>query len=166
MKRNNILSIDQARITGYCIYKKSMIKASGVWKFSTDHLKRLLEFYNKLITVIKRERITQIVAEDIYDGINKAVVSLGEMRGVLLLISEKTGIPICFISPKEHKYSLTGNQYANKSETMNRLTRMGYKFKDDNEADAISIMLHYLKSNHLPILMSDTSIVKSSHVKP
>ena len=42
--------------------------------------------------------------------------------------------------------------YANKAETMSVLDKMGYKYKDDNQADAISIVLCYLNDKKLPVI--------------
>ena len=153
MNKRNILSIDQATyISGYSIYRNGKIRKSDIIKCKgTNHGKRYLQFYNQLNDIIERYKINEIVAEDVYKGEMKGYLRLGEIRGVLKMAAASKGLPIKFVTPSEHKENLTSNMYANKTETMNVLNELGYKFKDDNEADSISIMLSYLYKEHLPV---------------
>lgn len=152
--KENILSLDQAKKTGYSIYRKGRIIKGGVWDLNKikGRINQLQFYYDMLLKIIKRERITRIVAEDMYnDNHKKSFICLGEIRGIMLLAASKNNIPVTFISPLDHKYYLTGNMYANKSETMSVLDKMGYKYKDDNQADAISILLCYLNDNNIQV---------------
>lgn len=150
----NILGLDQAKKTGYSIYRKGEIIRGGVWDLNKikDRSEQLFFYYNTLMKIIKRERITEIVAEDTYNDNHKnTLISLGEMRGVMLLAACQSHLPVAFISPLEHKLFTTGNKYANKAETMSALDNLGYSYKDDNEADSISILLCHLKNRNLPV---------------
>lgn len=154
----NILSLDQARKTGYSIYRNGKIIGGGVWDLNKikGRCEQLLFYHDRLMKTIKRERITEIVAEDMYNDKHKnTLICLGEIRGVMLLAAVQNNIPVTFINPLDHKYFTTGNKYANKAETMSVLDDLGYRYKDDNEADTISIMLCYLNDKKLPVIHSN-----------
>lgn len=148
--RRNILAIDQATKSGYSIYTNGKITKGNVLDLKKA-LNKHLCFHDTISTLIEENEITEIVAEDLYNRYSKAVLSLGELRGILKYIAAIKGIPITFVEPKEHKYHLTGNEYSSKGDTMEAIKELGYHFKDDNQADSISIMLYYLNRNHLPI---------------
>ena len=155
-QKETILSLDTATTTGYSIYKNNEIKYSGVWKFSkNDKTKKLIQFYETLCKTIEKYHISTVVAEDIFfdEGKPKALLALGAMRGIIQLVCAQYQIKLAdFIEPVDHKYLLTGNLYANKSQTVKAINELGYQVKDDNEADAISIMLAHLQLNKLPII--------------
>ena len=154
-----VLSLDTAATTGFAIYDRNRIKSSGVWKFSkSDKAKKISQFYDTLCQTIEEDHISTIVAEDVYFDPSrpKALEALGEMRGIIYLVCSQYNIKLAdFIQPVDHKYLLTGNQYANKSQTIEAVNSLGYQVQDDNEADAISIMLAYLQLNKRLILHPD-----------
>lgn len=167
-----ILSLDTAsKITGYAIYKNDKIINSGVWKI--DQSKPFSDLEGKIISVLRKYNITQIVAEDIYKSkdtrLQSAFDKLSKCHGVLNLISEKSGIPLTLIDPRKAKREMWGYTTARPSyRTMPRgeqkahmiraVERLGYTLsinhngkKSDDEADAIGILITYLNGKNIPI---------------
>ncbi len=172
MNNNNILSIDAALKGGYAIYnsQKQQIVKRGNWRLSNDVGDSLIELDKILTEIIKKYNIGEIVAEDIYLGDNTHTFKrLAKYQGIIEMIckyDEYLSEPI-FIAPKDIKNILCKNDYKfelkgqiiyrkdgyedHKRAMIKHVNLLGYMTKDDNEADAIGLMLYYLRKKHITI---------------
>lgn len=148
-RKRTILALDTATKCGWALHRDGKIIDSGVWDFTAKTIgRKLSKFYSLLKTIVERESVSEIVAEDIYIDTSrpKAFQRLGEMRGLLLLIGELYDIPINFIEPSEHKRYLCRSSYASKEDTQQAIERLGYgHIASNDEADAIAILLTYIQ---------------------
>lgn len=150
-----VLSLDIATNTGYAIYRNGKIIDYGLWAFKPNG-KRFKQFRDKLLITIRDYHITQIVAEGIYKSPNRrnAYPVLSKFHEKLKYASSVTRVPCKDISPIDAKKSTTGNPVAKKEEIIRVVQSYGYVLsgkKVDDMADAISIMLTYLKLNGMDI---------------
>lgn len=149
-----ILALDTATKCGWAIWSHDHIDKSGTINLTSPcQGRKLRKFREWLQSTIQQHHITEIVAEDIFYNPNKqkAFWSLGAMRGIILLVAECADIPVTFIPPSEHKHCLCHSYYAKKEDTQKALKRLGYGLIEDNdEADAIALLLTHLKFNCNP----------------
>lgn len=149
-RKRTILALDTATKCGWALWRDGELISSGVWNFGSKTTgRKLSKFATQLIKIIQDERITEIVAEDIFldNGRPKAFWSLGAMRGVLLSVCEYLNVPKYFIAPQQHKRYLCRSNYATKTDTQTALQRLGYgKIVSDDEADAIAILLTHIQA--------------------
>ena len=168
-----VLALDTAsRTTGYAIYKDGKIIAHGAWKI--DQSKPFSDLADKIISALTKYGVTQIVAEDIYKSQDKRLQSafdkLSKCHGVLNLISERTATPLTLIDPRRAKREMWGYTTARHShKTMSRaeqkarmiraVERLGYILSTDrngnkshHQADAIGIVITYLRAHKLPVM--------------
>lgn len=154
--------------TGYAIYQNGEIVKHGAWKIN-----QLSDLESKITTALTKYQIAQIVAEDIYKSqdtrLQSAFGVLSKCHGVLNLISEKTQTPISLIDPRRAKRKMRGYTTANaihrimprseqKARMCKAVERLGYKLdtdrngnKDNDQADAIGILITYLGDYKMPI---------------
>lgn len=167
-----ILSLDTAsKKTGYAVYKDGTIITNGAWKI--DQLRPFSDLERKITTTIAKYDITVIVAENIYKSqdtrLQSAFDALSKCHGVLNLISENTETPLILIDPRRAKRVMWGYTTARADHrTMTRqeqkarmcraVERLGYKLKtdrngnkDNDQADAIGILITYLNAHNLPV---------------
>ena len=153
----HILSLDIATNTGFAIYENGIITKYGLWKLDKQcryNRRNGLSEYIKQI--IDQYKITVIIAEDIFFNPKKpkAYSALKELQKVLKVVCQQTDIPLELITPIDAKRSTTGNSVAFKEQVVSVINSYGYDLgtvKVDDIADAISIMLTYLKRYYLPI---------------
>lgn len=171
-ENTHILALDMAsRTTGYAIYNGGKIIAHGAWKISQRQ--PFKDLADKITRALQKFEISEIVAEDIYNSqdtrLQSAFDTLSKCHGVLNLISEKTAIPLTLIDPRQAKREMWGYTNARPSyRTMPReeqkarmiraVERLGYTLitnrngnKSDDQADAIGILITFLKGRKLPI---------------
>ncbi len=167
-----ILALDTAsRITGYAIYKDGKITDSGAWKI--DQKQPFSDLEHRITSALKKSQATQIVAENIYKSqdtrLQSAFDKLSQCHGVLHLISEKTATPIYLIDPRKAKREMWGYTTANathrtmtrdeqKARMIRSVERLGYTLgtdrngnKSNDEADAIGILITYLRAYKIPV---------------
>ena len=152
MKKITILSLDQAQKTGYAIYRKGEIIKSGTWKLPDN--RKYIRYFELLTKTIEKYGITEIVAEDILYHPQKqsVLLALGALRGILLERCDAYDIPKpTFIMPDEIKRFATNYKYASKENMIDAIKKKGYNPVDDNEADALWLMLYYLNQNNISI---------------
>ncbi len=175
----NILSLDTAsHSTGYAIYKDGTIAESGAIKLrgngNTDTERtqnRLEQLYVKVCNLISKHKITQLVAEDIFNDSNpqkkSACEVLGACRGILIASNAQYKLPrIKFIKPCVAKREMWGYEYRHKNlsraehkaRMCRAVERLGYQLKtdrngnkDNDQADAIGILITYLNAHNLPV---------------
>lgn len=167
-----ILALDTAsRKTGYAIYIEGKIIESGTWILSTD--KPLSDLEKRISGAISKHRITKILAEDIFKSDDpkkkSAYEVLGKCRGIVEYVSQKKDIPFTTLDPIRAKSQMWGYSPYKKihqdltrdqhKERMIRATeKLGYTLnenrngkKDDDQADAIGLLIGYLRVFGLPI---------------
>jgi len=153
-----ILGIDPGtRVIGYGLIEKrgsaTVVRDYGVLRVSGELAltERLRKIYNELGHLLKRLKPKVIVVEDVFYAKDvRAMLKLGEARGVILLAAARTRAPIYEYTPAEIKKSVTGNGRADKSQVakMVRLI-LGIKteIKPYDAADALAIALCH--SHHI-----------------
>lgn len=156
-----ILVLDIATSTGYAIYdkEKERVIEHGTFRAHTKDNwgKGLSEFEKWLDGVILEYKVCGIVAEQTYipyANENKSTTAfkrLCELHGILEKVAYEKELPINFVEARAHHTSLCGYQFKNreeiKAETIKRVKCLFGEFfiENDNEADAISILLYWLK---------------------
>lgn len=106
---------------------------------------RLLEIFNFLDTRIKAQKPSLLGIERLFFTTNaKTAITIGEVRGVILLAAAKYHIPIIEISPPEVKLAVCGYGKANKKDVASMLKLSialpNRKILDD-ETDALALAL-------------------------
>lgn len=167
-----ILSLDTAsRKTGYAIYKNGKITNHGFW--GIDQLRPYADLEKRILKAISQYKVTAIVAEDIYKDKDlrkqSAFDVLSKCQGVLRLISEREEIPLNLLDGRiakremwgyttarpDHKFMVREEQ---KKRMVNRVQFLGYQLHtekngkiNDDEADAIGILITHCKLKNIPI---------------
>ena len=153
--------------------KKFKYILSGVKKTSKnlEVRERLLEINNFLEELILKERPTKLSVEKIFFSNNaKTAIIIGEVRGVILMLSAKHGLEFLELGPGEIKLSLTGYGKADKRGIENMLghlvTLPEKKYLDD-ELICLFIsfikdhrQLDFFKKNQLHVICFDIDNIK------
>lgn len=172
--------------TGYAIYKNGAIMSYGSIKLkgkgATDTERtqdRISQLYAKVRDLISKHEITQIVAEDIFrdsDPKKKSAVEVLAMcRGAVIAANtEKQLLPIQYINPlrvKNYMWGYTSSRKdhremsheEHKARMCRAVERLGYILntdrkgnKDNDTADAIGILITYLKGRNIPVKHPNT----------
>lgn len=168
-----IIGLDTAsKKTGYAVYKDGKIIEHGSWKIS--HLKPFSDLESKITKAIAKHGATVIVAEDFFKSkdtrLQSAFNVLSKCHGILHLISEKAQIPLVTIEPCKAKRKMWGyttsradhrvlTRQEHKERMVRAVERLGYQLKadkngnkDDDEADAIGILITYLQFHKIPVI--------------
>jgi crossover junction endodeoxyribonuclease RuvC len=138
-----------SRITGYGVVERrgagiayvgsGIIRAGG----SAPVAARLLAIKKELDGVIARYRPASLAVEDVFMAKNpKSTLTLGEVRGVVLLAAAEAGIPVFEYSPREVKRSIVGGGAAHKSQVaamVGRLMRLDHEPETEDETDALAV---------------------------
>lgn len=142
-----ILALDIAGKTGYC-----MGEDYGTWDFSRKGKIskgfQLLEFHTVLTEYIEQNNPDIVVYEKPGGRFYSGVRSHANFEGILLLVAEQLSIKKVkgYSAPSIKKFA-TGKGNASKLEVIDGVKLLGYKPKDDNQADAIA--LHLLTKDEL-----------------
>jgi crossover junction endodeoxyribonuclease RuvC len=160
MKGMKILGIDPGSINcGYGLIQKSSLKtqkylASGriVMPPKQPLHSRLKELYSSLTDVISEYKPDEIAIEKIFfaKGV-KSALSLGHTRGVVLLASALTGIPIYEYSALQVKKAVVGYGRADKNQVqqmVRRILNIARQLSPDS-ADALALALCHANSRIL-----------------
>lgn len=136
----NILAIDQATKTGWCVSREIY----GEWDLSIKKDEssgmRLVRFESKLREVIKLRDINLVVYERVAGRFKNAIITSAEIVGVMKKVLEELNIPYRAYSAKEIKGFATGNGNASKDMMIKAVKKKyGIEVKSDNIADAIHI---------------------------
>ena len=166
-----ILAIDGAASTGYAIYHNGKITKHGTRVFrASAHESKSHKYGAWLQSVIAKYHITAIVAEDTFRKHGKeyeqpkydnTFKGLNKLQGVLEYISGENGITPVLTAPIEWKQVILPTNWGKRTRQLDKFKmlalaqKLGYQLEKptaDDEADAIGIMLHYLKRNNLPVV--------------
>ena len=140
-----ILGIDPGNYnTGFSFLdingNKTKLVLSGVIK-SRKKPENLKNIFNKLNELINEYRPTEIALESSFYGKNpQSLIRLGEVRGVILLISTIENLPVFEYTPQQVKNSITGYGWAGKKQVLDMVERLfNKKIDSTDEADAIAV---------------------------
>jgi crossover junction endodeoxyribonuclease RuvC len=138
-----------SRITGYgiveCRGRDIVYINSGVirLKGSKQRPDRLRKIKEGLDTVLQRYNPTSVAVEEIFMAKNpRSTLTLGEVRGVILLAAAEAGIPVYEYTPREVKSSIVGKGAADKSQVaamVKRLLKIDHEPETEDETDALAI---------------------------
>lgn len=142
------LCLDLGTKTGWCIAKSSPeIFESGTENFASGDLRgqgyRFLKFRRWLIETKNRiGGIDRVVYEQVRRHIGvEAAHTYGGFLAILQAFCEHHEIPYVGVSVQHIKMAAGCKGNAKKKEIIDALESMGFSPSDDNEADAIAIML-------------------------
>ena len=152
-----ILGIDPGTaITGWGVVQvengKLKVESCGciLTPAKQNQAKRLLHIFSELEMIIKKTKPDVIAIEKLFFINNiKTAMTVGEARGVCLLVAEKNQVPIFEYTPLQVKQSLTGYGKAEKSQ-IQMMVKMILKLKEipkpDDMADALAIAITHAHS--------------------
>jgi len=123
-KQEIVLGIDPgSKATGYAFLsvqnKRAQLLNYGVIKNNPRESlsKRIAKLHKELSKLIEEHKPTLASIENIFYAKNvRSLVSMGEVRGVLLLALEQAAIPIYEYSAREVKKAVVGNGNASKQQ--------------------------------------------------
>lgn len=147
----NILALDLGTRTGYAIFCDGQIKTSGTKKLSKKTFgSRFSEFRCWLIETICKNQIDVVCFERVYRhaGTEAAHVYGGFMY-TLAAVCDELSVSCEGFSVGSIKKFMTGKGNANKEEMIAAAIRQGLNPSDDNEADALAILLLSISVNYL-----------------
>lgn len=78
--------------------------------------------------------------------------SLNGMFGIAAGIPGDAGMVTDEIAIATAKKAVTGNGRASKDEMKTAISRLGHKFKNDNQADAIAVLIAFCARHQIPII--------------
>ena len=141
-----VLSIDPGNYkTGFSIFDFSSKNlpeyiTSGVIK-SNKRPENLKIIYTKLEKVIKTYNPRELALESSFYGKNpQSLIRLGEVRGIILLLSSMYEIPIFEYTPQQIKNAITGYGWSDKLSVLKMVEKIfSLKLNSTDEADAIAV---------------------------
>ncbi|HRY60015.1 MAG TPA: crossover junction endodeoxyribonuclease RuvC [Patescibacteria group bacterium] len=147
-----ILGIDPGTATtgwGVIKFESGKFKVEGCGCIFTpakqNQAIRLAHIYSELVKIIKKEKPDVVAIEKLFFINNiKTAMTVGEARGVCLLVAEQSRVKIFEYTPLQVKQSLTGYGKAEKSQ-IQMMVKMILKLKEipkpDDMADALAIAI-------------------------
>lgn len=123
----------------YALVDYGTVKSNPKEAFS----KRLLKIYNGIEAVIQKFQPDVLAVEEAFYAVNvKVALRLGQVRGVVLLLGEKSGVEIHEYSPRLIKQTVVGYGNAEKhqiQEMVRLLLKMQAVPQPHDAADALAI---------------------------
>jgi len=147
-----VLGIDPGNYkTGFSVFEisdKSRPKyiSSGVIS-SRKKPENLKVIFENLQQVINQYKPSEIALEASFYGKNpQSLIRLGEVRGVILLLSSLNSLPVFEYTPQQVKNAITGYGWSDKQAVLNMVKRLfKLKINSTDEADAIAVAFcHFL----------------------
>ena len=145
-----IVGIDPgSRITGYGVIERRGSRISyvdsGIIRCGSrdDRPERLHKIKMALDDVLGRHHPDSLAVEAIFFSKNpKSTLTLGEVRGVVILAAAEAGIPVFEYSPREVKSSVVGKGAAHKGQVaamIGRLLEFDREPETEDETDALAV---------------------------
>jgi crossover junction endodeoxyribonuclease RuvC len=114
---------------------------------------RLLQLYRALSTLVREHSPEEMAVEELFFAKNTTtVISVGQARGVALLVAAEANLPVCEYKPMQVKQAVHGYGLAKKDqvgEMVRVLLRLPSVPRPDDAADAAAIAICHLHSTHL-----------------
>lgn len=137
----NTLSLDCARLTGWCVAHGGTLAEWG--EIDLGNKCKESELWKFLSEITARHDIRRVVAEDIYFDKNPLTfMRLANLHGVIRLFCQSNGIELITddYRPTEWKRALVGDAYASKDKVRTYINNLLHtSIKSDNTTDAIGI---------------------------
>ncbi len=148
-----VLGIDPGNYkTGFSLFlkekQKPVLLKSGTIKPPRKKPDNLKFIFFELEKIIKEEKPEEIALESSFFGKNpQTIIKLGEIRGVILLLSSIYGIPVFEYTPQQVKNAITGYGWSKKEDVFFMVEKLFRKKPETyDEADAIAVgFCHCLK---------------------
>lgn len=147
MKKNTILALDLGTQTGWAVYSSNGSIISGTQNFKPQRFEgggmRFLRFKRWLDELyVLTNSIEEVYFEEVrrHIGVDAAHV-YGGFLSQLSMWCEEAKIPYSGVSVGTIKKHLTGKGNASKEMMIEEVKKLGYHPKDDNEADAIALLM-------------------------
>jgi len=161
-----VLGIDPGlSATGFAVIETREKDAHHVCEFGcirtypkTSTEERLNLIFERITSISQKWTPELIVLEDVFvrRDAPKAIVHLGEVRGIILLAAHKMKMRVMQISPAEVKSSLTGSGRADKEQVekaLRRFLNIQEEIEPSHASDALAIALtSILRMNSKKIL--------------
>ena len=145
-----ILGVDPgSRHTGFGVFQgegeRLLHLASGSIKAGSQLplADRLCRIYDSLGEVIQRYQPQVLALEEIFLGANvKSAFTLGQVRGVVLLLAAQRSLPVCHYPPLLVKKAVVGYGQASKAQVQLMVAQLlGQQVTDEHAADALAVGL-------------------------
>lgn len=158
MNKPTILALDLGIKTGWAfsypkiMYPESLLGTYGCKDFSTKRIEgagmRYLHFHEWLYDMKRKlTSIDQIYFEEIRGHKGTAAAHVyGGFLATLTGWCEKENIPYQGVVVQPIKKFIAGKGNANKKMVMDALKKKGYEVEDDNEADALALLLYVMEN--------------------
>lgn len=155
-----VLGIDpgSARL-GYAVVeeqrgKLSLLVCGVVETPKSDPMpQRLLQLYTALTAVMAAQAPSEMAVEELFFAKNPTtIISVGEARGVALLVGAAAGIPVFEYKPMAVKQAVHGYGLATKEqvgEMVRVLLGLEHVPRPDDAADAAAIAICHLHTSHV-----------------
>jgi crossover junction endodeoxyribonuclease RuvC len=114
---------------------------------------RLCRIFDGLEELIRQHTPQAIALEEIFLGANvHSAFTLGQVRGIVLLLAARSAVPIFHYSPLVVKKSVVGYGQASKDQVQLMVKHLlGVEVKNQHAADALAVgMCHLFHSRWLP----------------
>ncbi|HHG73994.1 MAG TPA: crossover junction endodeoxyribonuclease RuvC [Persephonella sp.] len=152
-----VLGIDPGNYsTGFCVLSSQnsrfKVEKSGTIKSRKrpDNLKKIFASLQEIIDSFSPD---EIALESAFYGKNpQSLIRLGEVRGIILLLSTLNGIPVYEYTPQKVKNSITGYGWSKKEDVSFMVEKiLSIKTESYDEADAIAVAFCHLQSRRLNV---------------
>jgi crossover junction endodeoxyribonuclease RuvC len=114
---------------------------------------RLLELHTRLTAIVTEHAPQEMAVEELFFAKNvTTVISVGQARGVALLVAAAAGLPVCEYKPMQVKQAVHGYGLAKKDqvgEMVRVLLGLDSVPRPDDAADAAAIAICHLHTSHL-----------------
>jgi len=111
--------------------------------------RRLLKLRKELKKLIKDFKPEVMIIERLFFNTNaKTAMTVGQARGVVLLVAAECRLPVFEYTALQAKLELTGYGRADKSEVekaVKRCLKVRRKIKPDDAADALAVAIYHIK---------------------
>ncbi|MFI5274093.1 MAG: crossover junction endodeoxyribonuclease RuvC [Ktedonobacterales bacterium] len=118
--------------------------------------RRLLQLYDALTTIMLDHTPTEMAVEELFFAKNTTtIISVGEARGVALLVGARAGIPVHEYKPMHIKQAVHGYGLAKKEqvgEMVRVLLGLASIPRPDDAADAAAVAICHLHTSHRDLL--------------
>ena len=140
-----ILALDLGTQMGWALWQVAGI-ASGSVSFAVNKRAgfgvRFLNFQRWLLRMLSQHHVDMVVFEAVYNHAGTYAAHVyGGFAAQLAAVCEERQIPYRGFGVKTIKKFITGNGNANKQDVINAVQTRSYRPIDDNEADAIALLL-------------------------
>ena len=137
-----ILAIDPATATGWAVFDGHFYQYGAFRLTGEARSTRFLDFETRLTHLIA-EHQPRLIAYETQDAVRgpHARRLLGGLATIIELVAERTGTAMIGYSAAAIKKAVTGSGKADKQAMIAEIHRRGFYTRDDNEADAMAVLL-------------------------